>query len=138
MHPAYLETHFQQQGQWDDWPARFAIITAYATTGKTWPTADNQAADRRLAEELRGTSRWLRRLTGYSPSSGHAEPGWAVELDFQEACDIGRRYRQDAIYYVIHDTLYLSFCDQRRALREVGLFRPRVHGGTNEENVNRV
>jgi len=39
----------------------------------------------------------------------------------------GRRYRQDAIYYVIGDTLFVSFCDERRALVEVGGFRPRVH-----------
>ncbi|HLF97008.1 MAG TPA: DUF3293 domain-containing protein [Methylococcaceae bacterium] len=112
---------------WDDWPAEFAIVTAYATTGESWPEAENRAADRRLEAELRRQRLWMRRLTGYSPATGHGEPGWAVDLGFQSACDIGRRYRQDAIYYVIGDTLFVSFCDERRALVEVGGFRPRVH-----------
>lgn len=69
----------------------------------------------------------MRRLSGYSPATGHREPGWAVAMSFQDACDTGRRYRQDAIYYVTRDTLWVSFCDGRRALVEIGSFRPRVH-----------
>lgn len=127
MHPAYFETHFQQDEAWQDWPEQFAIITAYATTGETWTDAENQAADLALEAELRKQSAWVRRITGYSPATGHAEPSWAVPIDFKTACDIGKRYRQDAIYYVAHDTLFVSYCDSRRASITVGDFRPRVH-----------
>jgi len=77
--------------------------------------------------ELRRQGRWMRRLSGYSPATGHKEPGWAVAMSFQDACDTGKRYRQDAIYYVIGDTLFVSFCDERRGAAEIGPFRPRVH-----------
>ncbi|QFY43164.1 DUF3293 domain-containing protein [Candidatus Methylospira mobilis] len=127
MNRVYFDTHFERRESWEVWPAEFAIITAYATTGETWPDSRNLAADRQLEAELRRQRRWMRRLTGFSPADGHAEPGWAVDIGFHAVCDIGKRYEQDAIYYIIEDTLYVSFCDQRRALLEVGGFRVRVH-----------
>lgn len=127
MYPAYFETHFKRQLPWEDWPSEFAIITAYATTGEVWTDSENQAADRRLGAVLQQQENWLRRLTGYSPMTGHAEPGWAVNLSFEAACNLGQQFRQDAIYYVVGDTLYVSFCDQRRGRVPVSPFRLRVH-----------
>ncbi|MEJ1959944.1 MAG: DUF3293 domain-containing protein [Nitrosomonadales bacterium] len=105
----------------------FAIITAYATTGDSWPDAKNQAADEDIKASLLNQGRWVRRLTGYSPTSGHRESGWAVELGLNAACNIGLQYKQDAIYYVSGDTLSVSFCDSRRALVAIGSFRSRLH-----------
>jgi hypothetical protein len=127
INPVYFETHFKRQKSWEDWPHKFAIITAYATTGEAWTDSENEAADKKLEAELRQQGSWLQRLTGYSPVTGHAEPGWAVDLSFEAACDLGGRFRQDALYYVVGDVLYVSFCDQRRAQVLVGLFRSRVH-----------
>ena len=127
MNPAYFETHFRRHENWNDWPAAFAIITAYATTGERWSAEKNEAADRELQAVLRDQTGWVRRLTGYSPSTHHAEPGWAAEVDFEIACDIGRRFHQDAIYYVNGDTLAVNSCDARRGLVAIGGFRERVH-----------
>lgn len=126
--PAYFETHFRPSSSVSAWPEEFAVITAYATTGETWSDAQNAAADRALEAELRETGRLPCRLTGFSPSTGHAEPGWAVELSWEAACEIGRRYRQDAVYFVRGDLLYVTCCDlNRRKLIPVGAFRERVH-----------
>ncbi len=127
MNPAYFDTRFERQEAWEDLPAEFAIITAYATTGEEWSSVENEAADKKLETELREHGRWLRRLTGHSPVSGHTEPGWAVGMPFETACDLGLRFQQDAIYYVTGDTLSVSRCDKRRALVEVGAFSSRVH-----------
>lgn len=127
MHPAYFDTHFATPDPTDDWPAAFAVITAYATTGTSRSAAENDAADRLLEAGLRARGGWLRRLTGYSPITGHAETGWAVELAFEMACDQGERFEQDAIYYVIGDELSVSHCDARRGLVPVGPFRERVN-----------
>jgi hypothetical protein len=105
----------------------FAIISAYATTGEKWSDAENEAADRALHAELRQHSQLVRRITGYSPSTGHAEPGSAVALPFDIACEIGLRYRQDAIYFVSRDVLSVSYCDARRSMKAIGPFSPRVH-----------
>jgi len=127
MPEAYRETHFRLAEHADEWPLEFAIITAYATTGEKWSDAENEAADRALHAELCQHSQFVRRITGYSPSTGHAEPGWAVALPFDLACEIGLRYRQDAIYFVSQDVLSVSYCDSRRSLTEIGPFRTRVY-----------
>jgi hypothetical protein len=67
-------------------------------------------------------SQLVRRITDYSPSTGHAEPGWAVALPFDTACQIGFRYRQDSIYFVSQDILSVIYCDTRRSLAEIGFF----------------
>jgi hypothetical protein len=128
MHPAYFETLFRQEGSWDDWPSKFAIITAYATTGENWTDAENEKADLALEAELRGRVQWVRRLTGFSPTTKHAEPGWAVDISFADACKIGGEFRQDAIYYVEGDKLKVSHCLSPSCI-EVGDFRLRVHQG---------
>lgn len=122
----YKETHFRAD-HWADMPDEFAIITAYATTGETWTDKQNTIADRKLKNTLRTKSEWLPRITGYSPSSGHQEPGWAAAVDFESACNIGKHFKQDAIYFVKNDKLYLSYCDARRALVPVGKFTERLH-----------
>ena len=126
LHPAYFETCFRQEESFSDWPDEFAIITAYATTGETWTDEQNEAADRALEADLRKTGKWMRRLTGYSPTTGHGEPGWAVEIGLQDACEIGLRYQQHAIYFVSGDDLRVTLCDDQRELVAVGAFRERV------------
>ena len=126
IRPDYFGTHFRLEAPISDWPSVFAIITAYATTGETWTPEENEAADRALEADLRKTGCWVQRLTGYSPTSGHAEPGWAVKMPWEEACDIGLRFKQDAIYTVDGDELSVTLCDHRRGLVPVGGFRARV------------
>ena len=126
MPVAYFETRFSRESVWDDWPSEFAILTAWATTGELWTDERNQRADKALETELLRHSDWVRRLTGYSQVTGHAEPGWAVQLDFETACDIGQKYLQDAMYFVSADTLSVSFCDIRRLRVPIGPFRCRL------------
>ncbi|BAW80695.1 hypothetical conserved protein [Candidatus Nitrosoglobus terrae] len=129
INPVYFETHFRRLLSWEDWPRAFAIITAYATTGEVWSSAKNEAADRKLAVKLKQQKAWLQRLIGYSPVTGHSEPGWAVALSFDTACNLGQEFYQEAIYYVVGDILHVSFCDHRRTQIPVGCFRSRVHLG---------
>ena len=132
MHPAYFETRFRTLTSVPSWPDEFVIVTARAPTGESWSDEENERADRRLEQVLRGEFRvaWRQRITGYSPVSGHAEPGWAVVLPFDDACDLGRRFLQDAIYWVRGDELSVSFCDHRRALVWVASFRERLDGAS--------
>jgi Protein of unknown function (DUF3293) len=123
----YKEIHFQSQCLFAVRSEQFAIITAYATTGEVWTAEGNESADRALAGGLRASGRWHERITGCSPSTGHAEPGWAVEMDLQEACDLGLHYLQDAIYIVSGDELWVSLCAEPRERVLVGGFRQRLH-----------
>jgi hypothetical protein len=127
MHSAYFETHFDAHGFAGPWPREFVIITACATTGEQWSRTRNETANQELERELERMNLWRQRVTGYSPSTGHAEPGWAVELSYPDACDLGRKFHQDAIYHVSDDHLTVSHCDERREKIPVGTFQERLH-----------
>jgi len=126
LHSAYFETCFEYEGDKADWPSSFAILTAFATTGDDWTREQNEAADRRLADVLRERGSLICRVTGYSPNTNHAEPGWAATLDFDTACAIGRNFHQDAIYFVEGGTLFVSRSAEPQRVG-VGAFRERVH-----------
>ena len=126
MNSVYLGTHFLFETEVKDWPGEFAIITAYATTGESWSDEQNKLADFALEEKLKESYDWVKRITGYSPKSGHSEPGWAVNTDWPQGCDLGAKFKQDAIYYVSNDILSVSYCDERREQVYVGKFLDRV------------
>lgn len=121
FHPDYFSTEFRCSLQ-GILPENFVIITAYATTGESWTESQNKIADEALKDLLVSQGFNPIRITGYSPKSTHAEPGWAVALDWQTACDIGLKFKQDAIFVVEQQQLYLSKCDKNRQLISVGNF----------------
>ena len=98
MCPAYFVTEFDVRESAADWPREFVIISAFATTGETWTDEQNQACDKELEKALQERHVWMRRVTGRSPSGDYAEPSWAAELPFAEACDLGSKFKQTAIY----------------------------------------
>jgi hypothetical protein len=126
LHPSYFGVRFTVSEEPVQWPPAFAILSGYATTGEVWPAERNEAADRALGSDLAAEGRWMTRITGFFPETGHAEPGWAAEMSLEEGCAWGLRYFQDAIYFVEGDALWVSHCDQRRGLVRVGAFRERI------------
>jgi hypothetical protein len=125
IHPAYFKVRFR--GPWPDrrHPDEFAIISAFATTGETWSDERNRAADLELENELRNSGSWMRRLTGYDPETGHAEPGWAVGIDYENAQELGLRFHQDAIFLVSGNRVWVSTCGVDRCRAEIGAFDER-------------
>lgn len=127
INPLYFETHFLTEEHVVDWPKEFAIVTAFATTGEKWTAEKNARQDASLKAYIDEMGVWHRRITGYNPDSGHAEPGWAVQLDLRKSCRLGEEFLQDAIYYVSDGLLAVSECkDGRCQLIPVGSFTERV------------
>jgi hypothetical protein len=125
--PVYFETRFRTSQPVTDWPSEFVILSAFATTGESWTQQQNEHADRRLASELRMRGGWLVRIFGYSPTGGHTEPSWAVDLSLEKGCNIGQRFLQDAIYHVKNDELSVTRCkEEQRTLVRIGSFRSRL------------
>ena len=122
----YLSTFLDLGVDWSEQPEEFAIISGYATTGEKWPTERNQQADEQLHHRLVENGTWLRRVTGYAPDTGHNEPCWAIAISFDEACDIGEEFLQDAIYYVVGDDLFVSHCDSRRVKAPISKFSVKI------------
>jgi len=94
-----------------DWPADFAILTAYDPEGRAASRADNVAADAMLKAELLAAGFRLHRLTGGSADGVHLEPGWGVNVGLPGAVEFGRRYRQVAVFYVRAGALTLVDCE---------------------------
>ena len=126
INPLYLSTFLDLGPDWSEQPKEFAIISGYATTGEKWSAERNQQADERLQKRLVETGAWSRRVTGYAPDTGHNEPCWATAISFDEACDIGEEFLQDAIYYVEGDHLYVSLCDSRRVKTPISEFSVKI------------
>jgi hypothetical protein len=122
----YATTRFRLTAIPDSWPSAFVIITAYAPTGQRWSDAENAATDQRLSAEIEALGVWHRRITGYSPDTGHAEPGWAVKLPVETGREIGRRFQQDAIFVIRADALGYVSCSGDRKVIWFGAFRERV------------
>ena len=120
----YFDVRFRAPGP-AAWPARFVIVTAWATTGERWTDAENHRADAALLGRIQELGATPIRVTGYAPATGHAEPGWALDLDPDPALRLGSEFRQHAIYAVAGDTLCVLHCaDAREAT--VGSFRERL------------
>ncbi len=86
----------------------------------------NESQDRALHAVLRESGREPIRVIGYSPEGDHAEPSWLVELSLDEACDIGLKFLQDAIYFVERGELYVASCALPRTMEWVDHFLARV------------
>jgi len=108
--PAYFQTRFRVPAPRTDWPVAFVILTGYATTGQHWSEARNLAADEQLRAALSQLGLWHCRITGYSPDTAHAEPGWAAPLTPVAACALGVLFQQDALYEIDADQLWVVRC----------------------------
>ena len=98
-----------------DWPADFAVITAYDPDGLPTSAELNRAADEALAAELGGAGYRLHRIIGGSADGVHLEPGWGVPIGLPGAVEFGRRYRQLAIFAVRAGRLALVDCEDGSA-----------------------
>ena len=98
-----------------DWPADFAIITAYDPDGLPTEPEQNLTADAALESELRSAGYRLHRITGGSADGVHLEPGWGAPIGLPGAVEFGRRYRQLAIFFVRAGRLALVDCEDGSA-----------------------
>lgn len=94
-----------------DWPADFAIITAYDPEGRATSPEANVAADTMMEAELQAAGFRLHRITGGAADGVHLEPGWGVTVGLPAAVEFGRRYRQLAVFYVREGALTLVDCE---------------------------
>jgi hypothetical protein len=98
-----------------DWPADFAIITAYDPDGLPASPEANLAVDAALEAELRAAGYRLHRVCGGSADGVHLEPGWGVPIGLPGAVAFGRRYRQLAVFCVQGGVVSLVDCEDGSA-----------------------
>ncbi|MCG9598346.1 DUF3293 domain-containing protein [Vibrio sp. Isolate25] len=87
---------------------RFAIITAWNPASQWLSKPQNDRNNHDLAQDF-GHTYFVEVLVG-DESFAWAEESFAVDIEQQQALLLGRKYKQNAIYYVIGDELFLLSC----------------------------
>jgi hypothetical protein len=124
--PYFLKT-FRSDQTINHWPIHFAII----------PSASNhQTEQERELQHLRKHYSWVRCLTLHDADAEHGQNCWAVNMGWQQACQTGIEFGQEAVFYVSDNTLSVTFCDERRKPFIVDGFLKRYR--VREKNVTRA
>lgn len=104
-------------------PAEFWVITAWNPNGENRPEADNKFADEELRRVLLDRGLNFFRITGSSPDESHAEPGWGIVTDETTALNLGRRFRQEAVFHFSATGIYLVNCAN---CERTALLKPKI------------
>lgn len=130
--PEYLDTLFVvSEPPASGWPRAFAVVTA-ANAFSAGSREGDAEADRMLRDDLARMGVTCLRVTGVSPDWRHREHGWAAwPLPLERAVDLGRRHRQNAIFWVEDGTVVVVSCatDERR---EAGPWEARLRSPTDD------
>ncbi|MEY8674421.1 DUF3293 domain-containing protein [Francisella philomiragia] len=125
----YFTTKFEVPILPSRYPNQFAIITAYNPFNQLLEDQENLARNQILRNQLEKSYSWVYEINGFDKSSKHKENGFMFDAkSLDEACNLGEKFSQDAIYYVINDILYVSKCEKsKRKLTKVGDFQSRIY-----------
>jgi len=123
----YAQADFIIEGPWTLNPsADFAVITAYNPVGEKGTSLEaNQQADAQLKRDLEIIGP-VCRVIGCSRDQKHREPGWAAVMTLEQAVEWGRRYRQDAIFFIVAGELHLIACADVTKRESLGAWKNRL------------
>ncbi len=110
MNPAYADVRFRAELPKGGLPERFCIVTAWNPDGITTDAASNAAATARLIAIVQAESLSHFPVTGGSPDSTHAEPGFGMMVDQARVLSLGREFRQEAVFWIDRGTVHLCPC----------------------------
>ena len=113
-----METRFKRDLENNPNPDMFEIPLdefAFITACEEWEDVKNHETDEQLKSCLQTRCGCVKRIIGYSPTTGHSEPGWLVNCSFEGGCDIGLSFKQDAIYLGEDGNLFVSYCGFQRS-----------------------
>jgi hypothetical protein len=98
------------------------VITAYNPDGKTVSIAENSEADAELCQAFKAIKIKSFPVIGMSEDEKHAEPGWGIRCDEAVAIQLGKRFRQEAIFHFSDGRIDLVDCEtgKRTALHNPG------------------
>lgn len=110
MKPEYQQIRFLVPGL-DLVPARFGILTGCNPDGVTVSDDQNRAATKRLRAALASAEFQIFSVTGCSHDLRHQEPGFGIVTDDRDLIvQLGRSWKQDAIFWVEDGIVYLISC----------------------------
>lgn len=101
----YTTTVFLQQ-QIKVLPNTFAIVTAYNPRGKIISNESNLHNNSLLTKQIASLKHWG--IIGCSPDLSYQEPSFAIEIAKHDALKLAAGYKQNAIFWVEGNKLYLE------------------------------
>lgn len=124
----YFNTFFEIPIKPNEYLNQFAIITAYNPMNKSLSERENISKNKILEKEIRQKYDWVYQINGFNEDTKHKENGFMFNTkSLDDACDLGEKYSQDAIYLVIDNILYVSKCHKKeRKIIKVGEFSIRI------------
>jgi hypothetical protein len=111
LNPNYLQTVFQAASFPPHWPPCFAVVTANNPNGILHSKEANQKFDSEFQNNLKLKNVWYWRVSGASPDFSHVEHGFAIEVSLEEALEFGNRLKQEAIFWIEGDSLFIISCN---------------------------
>lgn len=85
----------------------FAIVTAHNPLGQICSSGQNSTLDRMLQNDIIALRVPYRCLLGCDATKSHVEKSWALAVDKDVAIRLAKQYRQNALYWITNDKLYL-------------------------------
>jgi hypothetical protein len=110
MNPSYLDVRFRFEPPPIGLPECFGIVTACNPDGLSADEMSNQKANARLADLLQAEGRVFFPVTGGSPDFTHAEPGFGIVAELARILELGRDFRQEAVFWIEGGTVHLYSC----------------------------
>ena len=110
LNPSYLKARFRADLPLKGIAQSFCIVTAYCPFDEQVTDEENKTFNQALKTELENAGLVHFPVTGYSPDSDHAEPGYGIICDRSIAIKLGQQFRQNAIFSVYENTVYLINC----------------------------
>lgn len=112
MNPGYHDVRFRAELPAAGLPAAFGVVTACNPNGQTVSDEENHQATYALRSALTDEKHFFFPVTGGSPDFSHAEPGFGVLFkSLEEAVSWGRRYQQEAVFWINEGKVHLVPCD---------------------------
>lgn len=118
---AYLDPYFQFR---DDIASdTFAIVTGWNPASRWLSKDENRRNNQQLRQEIDHTYH-VEVLVGNRDFSW-VEESFAIEMDRENAIELGKRFNQNAIYFVEKEQLYLLSCLSERYCQKIERWRER-------------
>jgi len=112
MNPGYHNVRFRAELPAAGLPAAFGVVTSCNPNGHTVAKEENHQATDALRSALTSENHFFFPVIGGSPDFSHAEPGFGVLFKSpEEAVSWGRRYRQEAVFWIREGSVQLVPCD---------------------------
>ena len=125
MNQSYLETIFPGCNGLKELPQSFAIITACNPMDEHLPKSENENRNQKLLSILGVRGKTIAPIIGSSPDRTHQEPSFLAHCSRKESIELGKMFRQRAIFWVNEDKLEIIECSTG-LIHFAGSFRERT------------